>query len=87
MNINLHMIDADDREEFKRAVDTFIETHAVHSIKFQRNLYYSLSGSTVSAPDKLAVEEKGKLRENYLAFVLYDEEEDPAANPHTSEEE
>ncbi len=44
----------------------------VLSLKFQRNLYYSLSGST--GTDKEAVEDKHSLKQNFLAFIVWEEE-------------
>ena len=74
--IHLEMISANTDAMFKLKVERFIAEHRVllHSVKFQRNIYYSLSGSTVAnGGKKKCVEEGGTLKASYLAFLLWDD--------------
>lgn len=78
MKKHLELIDDDTVEGFKRKVDDFLNGHKMLSVKFQRNLYYSLSGST--GTDKVAQprscqEDKTSLCQNYLAFIIWEEED------------
>ncbi len=77
MKKHLTMIDDDTQAGFIRKVEEFLNSHKVISTKWQRNLYYSLSGST--GTDKVAQprscqEDKTSLCQNYLAFIVWEVE-------------
>lgn len=70
---HLTLVEEDDPAEFARRVEYFLNAPRVKllSVKFQRNLYYSLSGSTHGTGMNAAIEEGGKLRQSHLAFVVW----------------
>ena len=65
----LHMIEADNKENFIDSVNKFIRGKDLFSVKFQRNLYYSLSGSTHHSNEMN--KETSTLKEGYVAFIVY----------------
>jgi hypothetical protein len=67
--MKLVMIEESDRGKFIEKVNEFIRDIDIFTIKFQRNLYYSLSGS-MGDPER-AFKETSTLKESYLAFVVY----------------
>lgn len=71
--MRLHMIESDDKQKFLAQVNGFLEGvgRSLFSVKFQRNLYYSLSGSTGS-PSEAAPEGK-KMLEGFVAFIVFDD--------------
>ncbi len=72
MRKHLTLVQEDDEQTFKRRVEEVLNSRRVLSLKFQRNLYYSLSGST--GTDKVALEDKSALKQNFLAFIVWEEE-------------
>jgi hypothetical protein len=70
--MKFHFIEATTLPRFKALVDTFMEEHYdgehLGEVKFQRNLYYSLSGSTHKPEER--VKETATLKEGYIAFIL-----------------
>jgi len=65
-NNHVEIIENRDVETFKKDVAAFLDTHNVLTVKFQRNIFYSIPG------DKLYVEEEGKkLVEEYVAFIVW----------------
>ena len=69
--MKLKMLEATDRTTFVNVVNDFIRDRKLFSVKFQRNLYYSLSGST-HYPQEMA-KETSTLKESYIAFIVYEE--------------
>lgn len=69
--MKLHMIESEDKENFIAKVNAFLDGREIFSVKFQRNLYYSLSGSTHQ--EKEMFKETSTLKEGYLAFIVYHE--------------
>lgn len=75
--IELLIIEESDRVRFVTRVEEFctnIGRERIVECKFQRNLYYSLSGSTVAAQDKIAMprEQCSEPTESFVAFILYE---------------
>jgi hypothetical protein len=61
---------------FKAEWEAFAASHRVveESLKFQRNLYYSLSGSTGQGEKgKEFLEDGKKLEESYVGFIVWKE--------------
>ena len=67
------MVESGSRPRFLRAVNEELEAIGprLFSVKVQRNLYYSLSGSTHKPRE--SVRETSSLKEGYVAFIVYDE--------------
>jgi len=72
LDMKLHMIESSDRENFIDKVNAFLDDRNIFSVKFQRNLFYSLSGSTHN-PSEIN-RETSTLKEGYVAFIVYYEE-------------
>jgi hypothetical protein len=70
--IHLEIIESDSRDEFVQKVEEFINSHHVLNEKFQRNLYYSLSG-TMGKPEEFQPKER-KLEQNYLSYLIWVED-------------
>lgn len=71
--MKLHIIESNSKEEFLKDVNSFFASveGKLFSIKCQRNLYYSLSGST-HRPEEIH-KETSHLKEGYVAFITYEE--------------
>lgn len=69
--MRLQIIESSDKNDFISQVNTFLENRDIFSVKFQRNLYYSLSGST--RKPKEMNKETSSLKEGYVAFVVFKE--------------
>lgn len=69
--IHLTIIESDNRDEFVERFEDFanLPTVFILDVKFQRNLFYSLSGSTHL--EKERVRETSTLKEGYVAFVRW----------------
>lgn len=65
----LEIIEADEKERFISLVNAFMKSRSIVSTKFQRNLYYSLSGSTHN-PEEMH-KETSHLKEGYVAFIVW----------------
>ena len=65
------MIECTSKEEFLDQVNEFLMQigERLFSVKFQRNLFYSISGST-HVPKEM-VKETSTLKESYLAFIVW----------------
>jgi hypothetical protein len=73
--MKLTMIEAADKELFLEVVNGELALigDRLFSFKAQRNLYYSLSGST-RVPGEM-LKETNSLKEGYIAFIVYRESE------------
>lgn len=69
---HLTLIQKDDPLLFKKVVEKMLNEKHVLSVKFQRNLYYSLSGSS-HVEGKLCLEEGKELKQSHLAFVVWED--------------
>jgi len=69
---HLTLVQEDDPRAFVVAVEDFLNHKKVLSTKYQRNLYYSLSGSTHVA-GKEYVEDGKKLLQSHLAFIVWED--------------
>jgi hypothetical protein len=71
--MKLKMIDEPDKANFVSKVNRFLKSigDRLFSVKFQRNLFYSLSGST-HKPNEMT-RETSTLKEGYVAFIVYRE--------------
>ena len=71
--MKLKMIEDTDKANFISKVNRFLKSigDRLFSVKFQRNLYYSLSGST-HKPNEMLKETSG-LKESYVSFIVYRE--------------
>ena len=69
--MKLVIIEEKERDTFIKKVNDFFDSHQVKEIKFQRNLYYGLSGSTIAKENEV-LEDGKKLIESYLAFILWE---------------
>jgi hypothetical protein len=74
--MKMTMIESSDKEVFLQAVNEQLDEigERLFSIKCQRNLFYSLSGSTHEP--KEMVRETSSLKEGYVAFIVW-RNEDP----------
>ncbi len=72
--MKLHMIESSEKENFLLKVNAFLSGRKIFSVKFQRNLFYSLSGSTKKP--KEAFKETSTLKEGYVAFIVFFEEDE-----------
>lgn len=78
MYYGLKVIETATKEEFEEAVSRFLNSHKYIELKFQRNLYYSLSGSTHKGKEQF--KESSTLKEGYVAFILYEKNPSEYAN-------
>lgn len=62
----LKIIEEQSKEDFIQKVSEFITTFGYKTVKFQRNLYYGVSGSTTDE------DFKKELKETYVAFIIYE---------------
>lgn len=71
--MKLKMLEESDKATFVSKVNRFLKSigDRLFSVKFQRNLYYSLSGST-NNPKEIH-KETSHLKEGYVAFIIYRE--------------
>lgn len=72
--VHVHRIMSSNWDDFSAQVEDFIFSHNCHleSMKFQRNLYYSLSGST-HVKGKVALKEGKELKEDHIAFIVWED--------------
>jgi hypothetical protein len=71
--MKMEMVESHSKTDFLRKVNQRLGKigSRLFEIKLQRNLYYSLSGS--SRKVKEAYKETSKLKEGYVAFIIWDE--------------
>jgi hypothetical protein len=73
--MKMTMIESDSKRTFLEAVNEQLAKigERLFSVKFQRNLFYSLSGST-HEPREM-IRETSTLKESYIAFIVWREGE------------